>query len=540
MSSVTTRAPGTFLSVLQPGASARPSRRASDDTLHDLALDQVSARLASATRTVDLAALFACPLDDPDDVRYRQAVFADLRLEPVVHAVDGFEELVRTVLLHENAASQAHYAQERDLWHLHAADAYVQAVTALATTLPAALEEAGATSDALAGLARHVRAHVASAAFEELRDRVARLVEGVASVRVDILVRGAKVTVARYDGETDLEQEVLETFARFRQDVPAGDPRPVGSDLGLDHVQAAILGEVAHLYPELFADLAAFARDVPDVVEPVLRRAAGELLFYTAYLALLRPLEQAGLVTCLPDVTATKALSVRDTYDLALARVRVAEHKPVVTNDLELHDAERILVVSGPNQGGKTTAARTFGQLHHLASLGCPVPGRDAQLFLADQVLTQFEREESLDSLEGRLGTDLARMHRLLDAATDRSVVVLNEVFSSTTLDDARFLTRTVLERLIALDVLAVCVTFIDAMSRLGPQTVSVVARVDPDDPTRRTLRLARRPADGRAYALALAAKYGLTDEHLRERLAPCGHAGGPDDDRAEGTGAAS
>lgn len=539
MSSVTTRAPGTFASVLHPGASPPPSRQASDATLHDLALDQVRDRMVAATRTVgsiDMEALFASPLDDPDDVRYRQAVFADLRLEPVVRAVDGFEDLVKTVLMHENAASQAHYAQERDLWHLHAADAYVHAVTALATSLPAALEEAGASSDALAGLARHVQTHVASSDFAALRDRTARLVEGVADVRVDILVRGAKVTVARYDGETDLEQEVLETFARFRQDAQASHPRPLGSDLGLDHVQAAILGEVARLYPELFDDLAAFAQEVPDVVEPVLRRAAGELLFYTTYLELLRPLEAAGLATCLPDVSTTKALHVRDTYDLALARVRASEHKPVVTNDLELHGEERIVVISGPNQGGKTTAARTFGQLHHLAALGCPVPGRDAQVFLADRVLTQFEREESLDSLEGRLGTDLARMHRLLDAATPRSVVVLNEVFSSTTLEDARFLTRTVLERLIELDVLAVCVTFIDAMSRLGPQTVSVVAQVDPDDPTRRTLRLERREADGRAYALALAAKYGLTQEHLGRRLG----GGGASDTENPGTEVAS
>lgn len=61
-------------------------------------------------------------------------------------------------------------------------------------------------------------------------------------------------------------------------------------------------------------------------------------------------------------------------------------------------------------------------------------------------------------------------------------------------------------------------VTFLDELARL-PGTKSLVAEVDPQDPARRTFRIVERPADGKAYALALAAKHGLTYEALKERL---------------------
>jgi DNA mismatch repair ATPase MutS len=107
----------------------------------------------------------------------------------------------------------------------------------------------------------------------------------------------------------------------------------------------------------------------------------------------------------------------------------------------------------------------------------------------------------------------------MIDQATGRSIVVMNESFASTTSEDQLLLGRRILERLIGMDVLAVYVTFIDELSRLGPSVVSMLSMVAPDNPAQRTFKVLRRPADGRAYAMVLAEAHGLSYAAVTARL---------------------
>jgi DNA mismatch repair protein MutS len=121
--------------------------------------------------------------------------------------------------------------------------------------------------------------------------------------------------------------------------------------------------------------------------------------------------------------------------------------------------------------------------------------------------------------LRSRLEDDLTRIKGILDEATSRSIVIANEILTSTTLNDAVFLGKRVMESLSQLDMLCVWVTFVEEIASYNEKTVSMISMVAPEDPALRTYKILRRPPHGLSYAAAMAKKYGLTYESLKERI---------------------
>lgn len=510
--------PRSFVSLLFEGTPAAGAETQEDRSFaSDLNLDQIIESIAGGREEHDLiATLLYRQLHDVDTVHYRQEVFRDLADRNLLGRLRQFAEVMRQVRAHLVQVEKMQYQYQREGWFLDAAALYCDAICALAADLASARLE----SRALLRVREFLSDYVSSADFASLvRDTKDRK-DVLAEICYCIRIRGGRVDVTRYEGEADYSAEVLETFERFKQGA-AKDYRVMYRTWpGMDHVGAQVLQLVARLFPGEFSALDEYCSQHGTFFDETIRCFERELQFYLAYLDYIGPLRSAGLTFCCPDVTTeSKEIFATNTFDLALAKKLASRAKPIVRNDFHLTGPERIFVVSGPNQGGKTTFARTFGQLHHLASVGCPVPGDSARLFLFDRIFTHFEREEDLTKMSGKLEDDLIRIREVLETATTNSVVIMNEIFTSTTLDDARFLGTKVLKKIIELDLLCIYVTFVDELAALGESVVSMVSTIIPNNPAERTYKVVRGPADGLAYALAIAEKYHLTRERLHERL---------------------
>jgi MutS domain V len=144
------------------------------------------------------------------------------------------------------------------------------------------------------------------------------------------------------------------------------------------------------------------------------------VIYFSYAVALVKRMTATGLPLCRPAIAPLdeRICEVEALYNLQLA-LQLEGQGPddltgrVVTSNSILGPRGRIVILTGPNQGGKTTYLQAIGQAHVLAQAGLRVPGRQARISPADAIFTHFPLEERLERGTGRFGDEARRVRAI-------------------------------------------------------------------------------------------------------------------------------
>ncbi|MDR7542696.1 MAG: DNA mismatch repair protein MutS [Armatimonadota bacterium] len=189
-----------------------------------------------------------------------------------------------------------------------------------------------------------------------------------------------------------------------------------------------------------------------------------ELAFYIGCLNLHESLTRKGYPTSLPlpSPASERRLSFQGLHDVTLA---LTLDSPVVPNDLYAN-RKNLLIITGPNSGGKSTFLRTIGTALLMMQAGMIVPVRSFHASLCRGLFTHFKREEDVEMRSGKFDEELRRMSEIIDHVRPDSVILLNESFAATNEREGSEIARQVLRALADLGVRIVFVTHLFDLAR--------------------------------------------------------------------------
>jgi DNA mismatch repair ATPase MutS len=155
-----------------------------------------------------------------------------------------------------------------------------------------------------------------------------------------------------------------------------------------------------------------------------------ELAFYIGCLNLHERLAKKGEPTAFPVPVAAseRAHSFSGLYDVCLT---LTMEQRVVGNDLNA-DGKNLVIITGANQGGKSTFLRSIGLAQLMMQSGMFVSAGSFSANVCDGLFTHYKREEDIDMKSGKLDEELKRMSDIVDNMTSNPLLLFNESFAAT------------------------------------------------------------------------------------------------------------
>lgn len=460
------------------------------------------------------------PLTDADEIRYRQETFKDFQNETIYQAFDKFTKQMTYALKQRQQISKLEPQQYQQHKLVNIFDSEFSAITNLLHDL----ENESLDSKGLVKFIDYLEQYQNSDQVKEIKNQIQKIDKDFSNIYYRLYLNGRSVTVESLpEHKESMNDNFKTTFAPVFDRIQDMDD-PVKMDdvhaaYNMNNLQVSIIMELAKLYPKQFDLLADFYTKYANYTDNLIDNTVQELTFFLAWQKIEKSIQtETDLNFTLPMLIDSGTEHVSDSFDLRLALKMIHSNSDskVVTNDFKLAPDKPFLVISGPNQGGKTTYARMVGQIFYLAKLGIAIAGSSAKIKVRQTIFTHFDRQESSNKLSGLLETDVERIHNIIEKTDDSSFIILNELFSSTSEEDATELGNRVLKALDERHASGIYVTFLESLGD-NPKVQPLMSQVTKD--AQRTFKVIPQDLNGKAYTDILLKKYHLSQNDIEGEL---------------------
>jgi hypothetical protein len=160
------------------------------------------------------------------------------------------------------------------------------------------------------------------------------------------------------------------------------------------------------------------------------RDSLAELKYVAAAAEYMNRLEEEGAPVTMPETSQEGDTSIKGLLEPNLAASEGWED--IVANDVESSEEDTVYVLTGPNNGGKTTHMNAVGLTQAMYQMGMPVLAEDAEMTPRDSVLTHYIQQEDIQRNQSRYANELERIEDVFNQATGDSLVLIDEPFSGT------------------------------------------------------------------------------------------------------------
>lgn len=510
-------------------------------TAHDLGVDFIAQHAAGQNEQHILQSILLRMPADTEVIRYRQAVYQDLKAFPEL--CTSFYEIFDRMRFFSMDAPKLRNA---DIWELLDYFKALENYTASVTAIKEALEGKRFRSEGMQAFCRMMDTIHSDSGFHALAEDIAGLAEDVSVVRsmtigvnFDSEFRPAEVGIISLNEYAFTEQGLLEKFIRFHKKrepsdklltsfvtIPHKESDTLKADTGSTLMMKTLTSVIEEMLPDMISRLRRILKKYTNTSGTALTRLADEFLFYLRMIGLERRLTEAGMPCCMPACSES-GTELTDFYNLRLALCRLAgivEHE-IVCNTLSFAPKQEILILTGPNRGGKTIFTQGIGLAFLLFQSGVFAPCRTGQIRICDGIYTHFPADENLTVSLGRLGEEAERFSEICCTATPQSLLLFNESFSTTSHSESLYIAADVLKYLCCLGARTCFNTHMHELAahaaQLAPEYASggavsvVMGKRDGSD----AYKIAYGNPDGKSYAREIASQYGITFEQLCQHL---------------------